>query len=117
MNGNNFKLYDGARHAEKDALNLMELLKKQAEDNKPIFYVGRKEKKVILTYDNYQKANLKSTCWDIVVNKNVDIALLKSSDTVEEYNARMLDLNPTITTSIYFLTEEEFNLLKEGLGE
>ena len=104
----NFEFYACARRQEKDVTNLMELLKKQSEDSKPILYLGRNEKKVILTYDSYQQENLKATCWNIVVKKNVIILTLELCDTVEEYNER-------IVINEYKLTEEEFNTLKEGL--
>ena len=54
---------------------------------------------------------------EIIKEKRVACDLLTNPDVMDykKYNARMLDLNPTITTSIYFLTEEEFNLLKEVL--
>ncbi len=39
----------------KDCMNLMECLKKQGEDNKPILYLGKHYKKVILPYEEYQK--------------------------------------------------------------
>jgi len=39
----------------KDCMNLMECLKKQSEDNKPILYLGKHYEKVILPYEEYQK--------------------------------------------------------------
>jgi len=39
----------------KDCMNLMECLKKQNEDNKPILYLGKHYEKVILPYEEYQK--------------------------------------------------------------
>lgn len=39
----------------KDCMNLMECLKKQDKDNKPILYLGKHYEKVILPYEEYQK--------------------------------------------------------------
>ena len=39
----------------KDCMNLMECLRKQSEDNKPILYLGKHYEKVILPYEEYQK--------------------------------------------------------------
>ena len=39
----------------KDCMNLMECLKKQDKDNKPILYLGKHFKKIILPYEEYQK--------------------------------------------------------------
>ena len=44
-----------SRQLGKDLSNLMECLKKQDEDNKPILYLGKQLKKVILPYDEYRK--------------------------------------------------------------
>ena len=52
---------------------------------------------------------------EIIKEKKVDIRALEYTRNYKEYNARILNLHPTITTSVYFLTKEEFNLLKEVL--
>lgn len=44
--------------------------------------------------------------------KIIDIKWLKSSRNYKEYNSKILDVYNDITS---FLTEEEFNLLKEAL--
>ena len=48
-----FNVY--ARQLNKDLTNLMDLLKKQDKDNKPILYAGKHLKKVILPVEEYQK--------------------------------------------------------------
>lgn len=47
---------------------------------------------------------------DIIVNKNVDIWLLKSCLTVEQYNYSITKID---SCDVFNLTEEEFNFLKE----
>ena len=49
-----FNVY--ARELGKDLTNLMELLRQQDKDNKPILYAGKHiKRKVILPYEEYQK--------------------------------------------------------------
>ena len=43
------------RKLNKDLTNLMELLRKQDEDNKAILYTGKHIQKIILPYEEYQK--------------------------------------------------------------
>lgn len=43
------------REINKDLTNLMDLLRKQDKDNKPVFYVGKHIRKVILPVEEYQK--------------------------------------------------------------
>lgn len=66
------------------------------------------------TIKNYiLKAQEQEKALKIIKEKNVDYRALKNAKTYKEYNALILDFNPTITTSVYFLVEEEFNTLKE----
>lgn len=53
----------------------------------------------------------KTRCWDIVVKKNVDMLLIKKYDNVSDYNSAVW------LSGRDKLTEEEFNLLKEGIKE
>ena len=50
-----YEVNNFANLLNKDCMNLMECLKKQSEDNKPILYIGKHYKKVILPYEEYQK--------------------------------------------------------------
>ena len=52
-----FEFKNYANIVNKDLTNLMELLKKQSKDNKPILYLGKTETKVILPYEEYKKMN------------------------------------------------------------
>lgn len=53
----------------------------------------------------------KAICWDIVVKKNVDVSLIKKYDFVEDYNSAVwIAGRPK-------LVKEEFDTLKERLGE
>ena len=58
------------------------------------------------------KAKEQKKILNILFEKTVDLGAVKYAKTYKEYNNRLLDLRPSLTTSIYFLTEEEFNLLK-----
>ena len=50
-----YEVNNFANLLHKDCMNLMECLKKQGEDNKPILYLGKHYEKVILPYEEYQK--------------------------------------------------------------
>ena len=50
-----YEVNNFANLLHKDCMNLMECLKKQDKDNKPIFYLGKHYEKVILPYEEYQK--------------------------------------------------------------
>ena len=50
-----YELNNFANLLNKDCMNLMECLKKQSEDNKPILYLGKHYEKVILPYEEYKK--------------------------------------------------------------
>ena len=50
-----YEVNNFANLLHKDCMNLMECLKKQSEDNKPILYLGKHYEKVILPYEEYQK--------------------------------------------------------------
>jgi hypothetical protein len=50
-----YEINNFANLLHKDCMNLMECLKKQSEDNKPILYLGKHYQKVILPYEEYQK--------------------------------------------------------------
>ena len=50
-----YEVNNFANLLHKDCMNLMECLKKQSEDNKPILYLGKHYQKVILPYEEYQK--------------------------------------------------------------
>ena len=50
-----YEINNFANLLHKDCMNLMECLKKQSEDNKPILYLGKHYEKVILPYEEYQK--------------------------------------------------------------
>ena len=50
-----YEVNNFANLLHKDYMNLMECLKKQSEDNKPILYLGKHYQKVILPYEEYQK--------------------------------------------------------------
>ena len=52
----------------------------------------------------------KEQAWDIVVKKNVDVGLIKKLGSAGQYNSHKWDWMPN-------LTEEEFNTLKESVGE
>ena len=50
-----YEVNNFANLLNKDCMNLMECLKKQSEDNKPILYLGKHYEKVILPYEEYKK--------------------------------------------------------------
>ena len=50
-----YEINNFANLLHKDCMNLMECLKKQSEDNKPILYLGKHYEKVILPLEEYQK--------------------------------------------------------------
>ena len=50
-----YEVNNFANLLHKDCMNLMECLKKQGEDNKPILYLGKHYEKVILPYEEYKK--------------------------------------------------------------
>ena len=50
-----YEVNNFANLLHKDCMNLMECLKKQSEDNKPILYLGKHYEKVILPYEEYKK--------------------------------------------------------------
>ena len=103
------------RQQGKDSGNLMELLKKQSENNKPIIYVNRKEKKVILTDNNFKQLNLKAKCWDIALTKNLNLKALKHYLETLDDDTLILKIYNSLVNSDEMLTEEELSTLKEGL--
>lgn len=50
-----YEVNNFANLLHKDCMNLMECLKNQSEDNKPILYLGKHYQKIILPYEEYQK--------------------------------------------------------------
>lgn len=56
--------------------------------------------------------NLKIKCWDIAIKKEVKLGMLRTCKTVAGYNAgcRIFDADEKNQ-----LTEEEFDILKEGI--
>ena len=67
---------------------------------------------------NTVEQSFKATCWDIVVKKNVDILVLKESNTLTDY-IKSAAIRNLFEKRVFIedLTEEEFILLKEGLEE
>ena len=59
--------------------------------------------------------DFKATCWDIVKKKKVDLVYLRDCIKYRREEARECYNNQMRVG--YKLTEEEFNTLKEGLGE
>ncbi len=81
-------------------MNLMECLKKQSEDNKPILYLGKHYEKVILPLKEYQKmcnrlesidnANPSEALECLDKLKGMEISSMPFSD---EYGTQEVDLN------------------------
>ena len=84
----------------KDCMNLMECLKKQSEDNKPILYLGKHYEKVILPYEEYKKMCNRLESIDnaepskalecLEKLKGMEISSMPFSD---EYGTQEVDLN------------------------
>ena len=83
-----FEFKNYANIVNKDLTNLMELLKKQSKDNKPILYLGKTETKVILPYEEYKKMNSRL---DAIDNANPS-EVLECLDKLEECAYGMKDL-------------------------
>jgi len=50
---------------------------------------------------------------EIIFYKNVNTMFLVFAKTYKEYNDRLLSIDPNLPTEVYFLTEEEFDILKK----
>lgn len=118
----NEKQIDNARDLEKvecnEALECLEKLKslnrKAVVNNKGI--VVREETPFEELYSTIEQAlttkSKKELAWDIVKKKDVDIYILNSCKTVEEYNSKIVH----IIGETRELTQGEFDLLKEMLN-
>lgn len=97
----------------KDCMNLMECLKKQSEDNKPILYLGKHYEKVILPLEEYQKmcnrleaidnANPSEALkclgeWKYQINSYIDCSLDCRDIDTECYNRLIEELEQYYTT-------------------
>ena len=70
--------------------------------------------KIDIIRDYILKAQEQEKVLEIIKNKNVDTCVLKDSDTYIEYNNAMkLRYGGTELSKDLFLTEEEFNVVKE----
>lgn len=106
-----------ARQIGKEVSDLMELLKKQSEDNKPILYLGKNVAKVILPAARFDEMckeiaqrDAKTEACEIIIKKYVMLMLLELCDTAEQYNAHM-------QIEQHMLTKEEFDTIKEAINE
>ena len=95
-----YEVNNFANLLNKDCMNLMECLKKQSEDNKPILYLGKHYEKVILPYAEYKKMYNRLESIDnaepsealecLEKLKGMEISSMPFSD---EYGTQEVDLN------------------------
>lgn len=109
-------IYDYYNEYLDDISIIKQALLKAQEQEKEIEILKEYRKDYLSRLENLEKCSLnQEKVLKVIFEKKVNIGVLESVRTYREYNNRILDLNPTLATSLYFLIEEEFDLLKKNL--
>ena len=99
-----YEINNFANLLHKDCMNLMECLKKQSEDNKPILYLGKHYEKVILPLEEYQKMCNRLEAID---NANPSEALNGLEFICKILNEKRIDVK--------WLFKKDYNTIKNAL--
>ena len=99
-----YEINNFANLLHKDCMNLMECLKKQSEDNKPILYLGKHYEKVILPLEEYQKMCNRLEAID---NANPSEALNGLEFICKILNEKRIDVK--------WLFKKDYNTIKQAL--
>ena len=99
-----YEINNFANLLHKDCMNLMECLKKQSEDNKPILYLGKHYEKVILPLEEYQKMCNRLESID---NANPNEALNGLEFICKILNEKRIDVK--------WLFKKDYNTIKQAL--